>query len=153
MKKQILQERFQQLAGIKPLYENTQGGGISSMEYYKPFIQTLTNEDYRNILNSAVAYLDMDYDWSNTQGEGENTEVWNDRVHDWFPVDLGDTALGLFFYEEEEEWASVLYKRFSNWEVEGPDGGAEINDMFETMAENNHPLVGAINKEILRTLV
>ena len=102
MKKQILQERFQQLAGIKPLYENTQGGGISSMEYYKPFIQTLTNEDYRNILNSAVAYLDMDYDWSNTQGEGENTEVWNDRVHDWFPVDLGDTALGLFFMKKKK---------------------------------------------------
>ena len=153
MKKTRLTERFQKLAGIKSLNENSPNGDINSLEYYKPFIQTLTKEDYLNIINSAVSYLDMDYDWSNTQGEGGDTEVWNDNVHDWFPVDLGDTALGLFFYEEEEEWASVLDNRFSNWEVEGPDGGAEINDMFETMAENNHPLVGAINKEILKKLL
>jgi hypothetical protein len=152
MKKNLLIERFQKLAGIKPLYENSSDNDINSLEYYKPFIQTLTKEDYKNIINSAVSYLDMDYDWSNTQGDGEDTEVWNDMEHDWYGVDLGDIALSLFFSEEEEEWALDLDSRFTDWE-EGPDGGAEISDMFETMADNNHPLVGIINKEILRTLL
>ena len=133
MKKKLLTERFQQLAGIKPLYEDLEEIGMfhDPLGYQPDDDEDLTFEPEDDYVDE-VELEDLDFEtlkaafpkfyqkvkFTRTQPNGEEGPYYEDAIT--FP-NADDSQTLIADESSLEDWKAKTLKRFGNVEIEFND--------------------------------
>lgn len=120
MKKKLLTERFQQLAGIKPLYtEQSDDDEDLTFEPEDDYVDEVELEDLDfETLKAAFPKFYQKVKFTRTQPNGEEGPYYEDAIT--FP-NADDSQTLIADESSLEDWKAKTLKRFGNVEIEFND--------------------------------